>query len=318
MPSHLSLLPLSEEASLRNIALIGAPSSAGANAGGLEDAPAHLRRCGINFQLAACGAKVTDFGDGPQIVYAPDTCQSARGLSSTTEAARDVLERSRTLLMQQNFILLIGGDCTVTIGLVAAAREAHEQLGLIYMDSQTDLNSPELTDTGILDSMGLAHMIGEARNELSTLGNVFPLLKPEFVVAFGYHPERLTVAECCLLDRLPIKRYPATNILGVAVEAAHAALSYIEKRCSAFIVHFDVDIIDFVAFPVADAPVYRGFGLSFEQALASLAVFSASEKCLGLAVTEFNPCRDRTGQLGQKFVAALAHALIPSHRVSHL
>ena len=296
---------------MRRFAILGAPSSAGANAPGLEFSPAHLRQCGLNLALVERGASVTDYGDCEPRVYRPDRQADARNLETATAVAHDVHTRARLLLQREEFVLLLGGDCTVTIGLVAAAREQVENLGLAYLDSQTDLNTPATTDTGILDSMGLAHMLGCARNTLADFGSLSPLVEGSRVLAFGYHPDRITAAEDALLAEIPIRQYPVTEVAGRAAATAGRARTELEAACDGFILHFDIDVIDFTEFPAADAPVYRGFGLGFDDALASLATFAESKKCIGLAVTEFNPDRDRSGELGRRFVHALAKSLIP-------
>jgi arginase len=293
-----------------SVALLGAPSSSGANAAGLERAPAHLRRCGLLAELSERGLLMHDAGDIVSRRYRTDRQNpTARNLAAVVDSARDVGVLARGLFAQGRRLLLLGGDCTVTCGLVSAAVEYCPRLGLLYVDSQTDLNTPAETTTGILDSMGLAHMLGAADNALSRLGNAFPMLDPKSVVAFGFHPERINEVENRLLSDFKISSYPAPQITGAVEMHATEALARMEDRCDAYLVHFDVDVIDFSAFPVADAPVYRGFGLEFQEALSALSILCRSSKCLGLAITEFNPDRDEDGAFGRQLVRALGDAL---------
>ena len=57
-------------------------------------------------------------------------------------------------------VLVLGGDCTVELGTVAGALSQEENIGLVYIDLDTDLNTPESTEDGALDWMGVAHMLG--------------------------------------------------------------------------------------------------------------------------------------------------------------
>jgi arginase family enzyme len=76
-----------------------------------------------------------------------------------------------------------------------------------------------------------------------------------------------------------------------------------------FVVHFDVDVIDFVDFPVADVPQHNA-GLKFEEAIACLDVFATSPAFGGLVITEFNPDHaDEGGELAARFVRGVAGAL---------
>jgi arginase len=125
---------------------------------------------------------------------------------------------------------------------------------------------------------------------------------------FGFHPQRITGAEHDVLSSNPIRQYPAVQVAGNAAVEASTALAEMEQACDAFVLHFDVDVIDFTEFPAADAPVYRGFGLGFEESVEALGVFAASEKCIAVSVTEFNPDRDKDFKLGRRLSAALSLA----------
>jgi hypothetical protein len=49
-------------------------------------------------------------------------------------------------------------------------------------------------------------------------------------------------------------RYPLAGIQGRAEEVAAEALAEIEGRVERFLVHLDVDVIDFTDCPIADVP----------------------------------------------------------------
>jgi hypothetical protein len=71
-----------------------------------------------------------------------------------------------------------------------------------------DLRTPATNPTGILDSMGVAHMVGEpgAAEGLARIGPRFPLIKDERVVLFGYEPNPPEVG---VLERHSMPRYAA-------------------------------------------------------------------------------------------------------------
>jgi arginase len=54
--------------------------------------------------------------------------------------------------------LVLGGNCTIAPGVAAALqRLGAGDPGLLYADRHYDMNTPESTTDGALDSMGLAH-----------------------------------------------------------------------------------------------------------------------------------------------------------------
>ena len=150
-------------------------------------------------------------------------------------------------------------------------------------------------------------MVGEpgVAEELARIGPRFPLMEDAKIVLFGYEPNP---PEAGVLERRSMPCYPAASVRGGAEEAASEAL--IEDSAERFVVHFDVDVIDFVDFPIADV-LQHNAGLTFEEAMACLTVFAASPGFGGLVVTEFNPDHadedgDLTATFAQKMTGALA------------
>jgi arginase len=120
--------------------------------------------------------------------------------------------------------------------------------------------------------MGVAHMVGEpgVAEDLARIGPRFPLMADERILLFGYETNP---PEIGVLERRSMPRYPAASVRGRAEEAASEAL--IEDSAEQFVVHFDVDVIDFVDFPIADVPQIN-VGLTFEEAMACLTALAAS------------------------------------------
>jgi arginase len=104
------------------------------------------------------------------------------------------------------------------------------------------------------------------------------------------------------------------GIRGRAVEVAGQALSEIERRAGRFLVHLDVDVIDFTECPIADVP-QQGAGLEAQEAISCLKVFVRSPKLSGLTITENNPDHaDEEGALLGAFAESIAEGLAPLGR----
>jgi len=52
--------------------------------------------------------------------------------------------------------LVLGGDCTITLG----ALEGFGEGGLVYFDGDADLTTPEHSSSAVADTMGMTHMLG--------------------------------------------------------------------------------------------------------------------------------------------------------------
>jgi arginase len=209
--------------------------------------------------------------------------------------------------------IVMGGDCTITLGVLAALTRHLPDLGLIYFDGDVDLNTPETTTSGIFDGMVMSHITGEGAHELTHLGSRYPLMPAEKIVLFGYNAEAgwMDAAEIQRLEAASMIKYPAEQIRGKARPAAIEALTRLEKKVQHILVHFDVDVIDCSDFPAAD--VIHDHGLGFGEAMDALGVFASSSKFAGLVVTEFNSERDEDGSLAQRLVDALVMILGNSH-----
>jgi arginase len=205
--------------------------------------------------------------------------------------------------------IVLGGDCTITLGVVAGLISQAPNLGLMYFDGDLDLNTPDTTPSGIFDGMVMAHMTGQGVATLARVGPRYPLMAEEDIVMFGYNTEAgaIDAVEIERLQQSQMIQYPVSQIRGKAREAAREALSQLENKADAILIHFDVDVIDFDDFPVGDVPHHHG--LSFDEAMRALAVFIASPKFAALVITEFNANRDPDGTHAARLVDAVAKTL---------
>ncbi len=256
-----------------------------------------------------------DYGDLPtarcRVCRTTDRAQTVEQVRSF---AVQLADRVEAVVEQGQLPLVLGGDCTITLGVLAGYLRRHPSLALLYLDGGLDAATPETYRWGMLDSMGVAHMLAESGTDpsLTRIGPRFPLMTGANVVPFGYIPGEPQAPELAFLARHAMGGYPVSEVRGRAREIATFALQRLERAAERFVVHFDVDVIDFLDFPAADV-LQPQPGLRFADAFAALAVFCASPKFGGLVVTEFNPDHDDPEvPLAMALVEALAGALFPS------
>ena len=292
------------------IGLIGVPSSAGAHGPGQEKAPAALRNAGLLGALREAGIDVEDLGDLPVTRFQPDPANRRRqSRSQVIKVARQVADQVATAVERDMIPLVLGGDCSITLGVVAGLVRGQPDLGLLYFDGDADMTTPETTRSGIFDSMGAAHLIGEGDPEVAHLGPRFPLLSPDRIALFGFQPYEIEPDEQRVLEKLAMAQYPVTAMGDRPVEVATEALARLEARARAIVVHFDVDVMDSAEIPLANWPHYDA--LSFGDAMRCLRVFVGTPKLAALVVTEINPDHDPDGLLVAQFVDAFVDAWRP-------
>lgn len=295
---------------MKTINILGVPSSAGARHTGQELAPQLLRSAGLIEQLRSLGLNVVDMGDLPVVSFQPDQQNpKAQNLQLVSDVAGRVAEKVNEIMNNNSLPLIIGGDCTISLGVVAGMTNKIPDLGLIYFDGDVDLNTPDTTPSGIFDGMVIAHMIGKGAGRLTHSGSRYPLMPEEKIILFGYNSEAGSIdeAELEVLDQGDMMKFPVSQIHGRSVEAAREALRLLEKTTHSVLVHLDVDVMDYEDFPAGDVP--HNNGLSFNDAMDALEVFLSGPKFGGLVITEFNAARDSADILAERFVKSLVKSL---------
>lgn len=292
-----------------SISLLRVPSSAGAYGVGQERAPEALEAAGLVDALAAAGVAVEDAGSLPLERFRPDPAsRTQQNIDRVIDVASAVAAQIAAITDRGDVPLVIGGDCTITVGVVAGLTPRMPDLALAYLDGDADLDTPETTRSGILDAMGIAHLLGlDGVSPLAGIGPRAPLLAGDHIALIGYEEADLDARERALLDAHGVHRLPAPAVRDRPAQAAAEALARFDADAPV-IVHFDVDVIDSVDCPLAHFPHFNA-GLSFDDALAALAGLCAAERLAAITVTEVNPDHDPDGTQLRRLARGLADAI---------
>ncbi|VUC29476.1 unnamed protein product [Clonostachys rosea] len=324
-------------AASRSVSITYVPSDCGSVIPGKSKAPQALRDAGIVKTLRDAGVpnvSEVDALDSPaKYSLAPFSIGSVRNEELNIAVCQSVRRAISQNMMasssdQPPFQLIIGGECSISPPILssfweyAASQSPPKRVGFIYIDADTDLASPnDPNSTGNLAGMNTTHLIGrpdglEAMRQFSRpsgeavcdSGNMvlfginmaFPGNKPEH---FAY-----------LFDN----EYTVISSASVALspeESARKALRRLEENTDIIMVHLDVDSIDPSLFPLANLPNFTG--VKFEQMMAALGVFLASDKVAGLTIAEVNPDHDpglgMVERLSGEIVRMLASRGLPTN-----
>jgi arginase len=293
------------------VALIGAASSAGARQIGQEQTPALFRQANVVAQLRDQGIQVLDLGDLPAVAFQPDRGNpKQQNLPLVAAVARQLAERVERAVEASALPVVIGGDCTVTLGVLAGLAQTTPELGLLYFDGDVDLRTPATTETGILDGMGLAHILGDGASELSRLGPRHPLIRSDQVVLFGYQSAWAEGVEQEVLARTELTAFPLDDVAADPRGTAEEALAFLSGHADRYLLHFDVDVVDYLDLPVADVPHFSG--LPFAAAAACLERFLSHPSLAGVVMTEFNALHDPPGAHARHLIDSVASGLAGS------
>jgi len=291
----------------RDLVVIGAPTSAASYAAGQEQAPAVLRAAGLLDRLAAGGRVVRDGGDGLVQVWTPDRRSPlAQNVESAALALVALKSQIGVALDDGADVLVLGGNCTVALAVMAALSGRRMDAGLLYVDRHFDLNTPATTTDGALDWMGIAHGLGldgtvpEFTADLAPL----PVLRPSQISYLGVDPAAATAGERSAAAALGLAWESSADLATEPAEAARRALDRLPGGVVA--VHVDVDVLDFTDAPLAESTGGRNSGPSLAALTEALAVACGDPRFRVLSVGELNP--DRSAGVPEtidRFIGAL-------------
>ena len=272
---------------MRTIGLLGVPTNSAATTGGVARAPTTLREVGLVEALRQ-HADVHDYGD----VILPDPSPERdpithlidhHGLIAMVTRVRDAVT---SILGDGHFPLVIGGDCPLLLGCLAAAK-TNERIGLLFVDGHEDAYLPAQSSTGEAADSELAFALGMADASWSPeLASVLPLVVPADVRIIGARDAGLLHAEgvASLGDRIAIVD---GDRLSAEPDVATAEAVWLLPDPWWF--HLDLDVLSTGALPAIDYPQPGGLGWN-ELSVVGTTAMGANPT--GWDITIYNPEMD--------------------------
>jgi arginase len=292
------------------LAIIGAPSSAGAYGPGQEESPDALRAAGLIGFLQEQGIAVTDKKNVAGYRWKIDKeNKRAMNVDQVAAIAKELAVKVSESLRENKKLLVLGGDCTVELGVVAGCLELSENIGLIYIDLDTDLNTPSSVEDGALDWMGVAHLlrIDGANEKLCSIGRRTPMLHPDQLHFFA--SGNVNDFERNIINTKNILETTLQQVAKDPVGTAREICKSWAFRFEHILIHLDVDVLDYVDFQIAEN-YRRNIGLTFDQLMLSLDEFLKLPNWTALTVTEINPAHgDADGSTLKSFAQRLAGSI---------
>ena len=273
----------------QRLAVIGAPTSAGAYAPGQEQAPGAFREHGLLEAIRRAGWHVRDAGDVEGFRWQPDPRRpKCMNLEAVLRTAKNVADLVAAALRAEEMALVLGGDCTIELGSIAGAQKDDESVGLVYIDLDTDLNPPAASD-GALDWTGVAHMLdleGTA-SELSSMGARRPMLADGDILYLAVDPVTQTESERATIQERGLRLIALEEVHRDPEQAARRAVEW-GRSFNRLAVHLDVDVLSFTAFPIAEN-VRRQDGLTLPELATILGELFQAVNLATVTITEVNP-----------------------------
>lgn len=195
-------------------------------------------------------------------------------------------------IINQGFVpLAFGSDHSMAIGSVSASANCYDNIGLVWVDAHSDINTEETSPSGNIHGMPVSFLLGEGNDIFSNIGNFKPKIRPENIVYIGLRS--VDPGEVDILKKLGIKTYYYTEVekRGLA-EVVNKAINDLSD-CKNIHLSFDFDSMNPKVFPAVSIPVENGFNQ--EDVLYIFEKFILTDKIISIDIVEYNRDFDRNG-----------------------
>ena len=275
---------------------LDAPIDSSGRGRGEERAPATLRAAGLLERLGA-----RDAGEIDARIRDPrrEVGTGVVGATEVRRASKAVGSGVRDLLEAGERPLVLGGDCTLLLGVFSAMPD---RSGLWFVDGHADFLDGKSSPTGEAADMDLAILTGHGPPGL--LERDDPMLEPAAVVLLGHRPAEShpdVARENARLD-------PAIHALTAPAVREHGP-DRVGNEAAARLVgrpawlHLDLDVLDESVLPAVSYP--QPLGLDWDEFVALARPLAAAPNLVGVSVADFNPDRDPGGIHAARIVEAL-------------
>jgi arginase len=274
---------------------------------GVERAPAALLNAGLADGLAARRAGRV-IAEGYSAIRDPGTgIMNPGALGPYSSLLADAVA---AVLDQEEFPVVLGGDCSILLGTMLALRR-RGRYGLLYIDGDADFYQPDVNPlNGAASASDLAFATGRGPAVVCDIEGRGPLVRDGDVAVFACRDaadrERRGCqplpAEMLVVDRGQVRK------LGVDA-AARRAVTHLTRDGGpdGFWIHIDADVFDQSIMQAVDDP--RPDGLAWGDVTAAVRIAISSGRAAGLQIAIYNPDVDPGGSNGRGLAATIHAAL---------
>lgn len=184
-------------------------------------------------------------------------------------------------------LVVVSGDCTTSLGVVAGLQRAGTDAALVWFDAHGDLQTPETSASGYLGGMPVRQLLGGADRTVADRIGLRAVREQDVVLVDA---RDLDPPEAEFLAGSAVRRVPVDRV----AEVLPAGPVYL---------HLDLDVVDPRDVPGLLFPAPHGPRLPAVAAAVRTVLTSCAVAAVGLA------CTWRAGGGGERAVAGLAEEI---------
>ncbi len=279
----------------RKIRVIGVPLDLGQSRRGVDMGPSAVRVAGLEARLEELGHVVEDAGNvtvaiAEQKKIGDPHAKYLKEITATCTKSGELVLKA----MEAGYVpLVLGGDHSVGAGTVAGVAEFYrrqkQNVGLIWIDAHTDINTPETSPSGNVHGMPLAAIMGLGPPELANIFGFSPKVSPENCVLVGVRD--IDAIERENVRRAGIEVFTMRDIdeRGMRV-VTEEAVRIAGRGTAGYHISLDMDWVDPEDAPGVGTPV-RG-GATYREAHLAMEIIADHGRMLSFEIVEVNPVID--------------------------
>jgi len=290
----------------KRLHLVRASFGLGTGRAGAEEGPESMVQAGLLRQLRHTRyAPASDVNvQTPISTERHDEPEKIKHLPEARQMIGLVAEQVSQAVRQEALPLVLGGDHTVTLGVLAGLGARYANVGLIWFDAHADLLTEASSPTGHLSGMTLASALGKTAFKLDGLTGG-TLVNKANVVLIG--TRELEPEERELIRSEGIACFTMHDIDRKGIEnVIEEALAIAGNGTDGIHVSFDIDCLDPLEAPGVELPVPGG--LTYREAHFACELLADSERVSSIDIVELNPQLDagrRTARLAVGLAASM-------------
>lgn len=267
--------------------------------------PSYLLRHGVGSSIRSLGNEVDAEYVEPRGVDKPNPPASTE-IATSFALYRELADRARAAREAGALPIVLGGNCGVTLGVVASDPDPRE-VGVLWLDAHADLNTPETTMSGFLDGMALAMLTGRCWRTLASSIRGFVPFPDANVVLCGARDVDPPEEEMLAASEIAVVRASSIRAAGLARSLA-TALDALRSRVSRLHLHLDADVLD-ATHARANSFATAG-GLTSDELVGVARMAAERFQIVSAAVTAYDPAIDMTAAVPPPLTAALEALLV--------
>ena len=237
-------------------------------------------------------------------VYGVDPNTGIRNAEGILAYSQLLAEQVKQAISGGYFPLVVGGDCSILIGIMLGLRTIGDY-GLLFVDGHNDFQLPEHSQTKGAAGMDLALVTGRGPERLSNICGRKPYVNDWNVVVMGDRCGDGSVGVHQFIQETAIMVYKLSSLRKIGLKRAlnETLKKFQENRVPGIWVHIDLDVLNDDVMPAVDSR--QPDGLYYEELILILNSVLSSGRAAGIDITIYDPDLDPMGQYAIELVTAL-------------